>query len=173
MKDVKFMIPYEECINERETVKMMKKHLLFLAKYVDRDYIQNGNVLNRIVEEESELIDFLPYTKSITKVTKKSSGKAQSKRLLDAMEMYEREKIRKAEQRKERAMRCAWLLEGIDHLQARHKKILLLKYVHKIDNDKLCIRLGNISLSTLNRHLSLACIELAKLLELEIMKAAK
>lgn len=173
MKKIKFMTPYEECIDEKETIKVMKKHLSFLSEYVDRSYLQEAEAIHKLVEEESELIDFLPYTRSISKYSKHSTSAPQSMRLLDAMEMQDRQKRRKIQQRKERQLRCAWLLQGISNTGEKHKQILLLKYVHTLNNERLCIRLGNISLSTLNRHLGNACVELAKILELEVMHPSK
>lgn len=160
------MTSYYEAINKQETLRLMKKHLKFLEEYTKTTATKN-KLKDRFVEEK-EVMDYLPYTRSILYQNKRKSTKAQSTRVIEAIER--RDKRIKLNQRlyEERKQHYLWLMNGIKYCSDDNQRLLLDKYVHALKNEQLCNKRNHISLSTLNRQLNKACLQLAQLLELEV-----
>lgn len=168
MRDIKLDAPYQTyCVNKSATVKRMRKHLKFLMEYA---YLLNKepNETKDYVEEQDDLINYVSYTKSIIQCSNASSI-PQSTKLLEAMERQEEHQRQVKALRERREMHCLWLLQGMEYLPEKEKTVLIYKYVERMSNAWICRRMNQISLSTLNRLHYKACIDLARLLELEVV----
>lgn len=162
---IAFAKPYEDCIDQKATLSIMRKHLLFLARYA---YLLEMQEVTEVMVEEESLLNYLPYTKSIIDVQGKSSL-SQSTKVILAMEKYDKQREQKRREREERRLRCLWLMQGILVLPEVERKALLHKYVQHLSHEQITHQM-DISMSTLHRILKRACIDLAQILEIEVLK---
>ena len=165
MKETEFF--YEPCVDEAQTIRNMKRQLLFLKQYTaslrlhsllyGEDCVQ--------LQVEDELSDYLNYTRSIVQ-TSRNGGYVHRDPVLDAMERQRRvrEKVMEQDQR------AYVLLQGILQLEEQEKELLLDLYVRGLKRELVLRHQGDIVESTLNRRLRRACRHLAALLHLQVLK---
>lgn len=164
-----FMKNYDDSIDVKETVKVMKKRLQFLKQYSatlrlhSALYAQKGEELR----VEDNLLDYLHYSKSILHANGKTAYATSENAVLIAMEKQRRDKI-KAEQRDKQAY---ILLEGIKQLPPMERLLLLDVYVRQFDKVIILQHQGDIVESTLHRRIRRACLHLAIILQMEVLYA--
>ena len=156
MKETEFF--YEPCVDEAQTIRNMKRQLLFLKQYT-------ASLRLHSVLVEDELSDYLNYTRSIVQ-TSRNGGYVHRDPVLDAMERQRRvrEKVMEQDQR------AYVLLQGILQLEEQEKELLLDLYVRGLKRELVLRHQGDIVESTLNRRLRRACRHLAALLHLQVLK---
>lgn len=163
-----FMKTYDETIDVKETVRAMKKHLLFLKQYSatlrlhSALYAQQGEELHI----DDNLVDYLHYSKSIIHANGNHAYTINENEILTAMEKQRRNK-KKAEQRDKQAY---LLLEGIKQLSSDERSLLLDVYVRQLDKAIVLQHQGDVVESTLHRRLRRACLHLAMILQIEVIK---
>lgn len=164
---IAFAKPYEECIDQKATIAIMRQHLAFLYRYA---YLLENYEKDASYVEDESVLDYLSYTKSVIDIHPNQANVAQSTKLLQAIEKYDKQKEQKRLLREERRMRCLWLMQGILVLPEIEKKAMLYKYVHHMEHEQIIQRMHHISISTLHRVLKRAYINLAQILEIEVLK---
>lgn len=167
---IAFAKPYEECIDEKATLKVMRQHLKFLSRYA---YLLEDRETQAYLVEEEDLLSYLPYSKSVIDIQANPSSLAHSTKLLMAIEKCDQQKEEKRRLREERRLRCLWLMQGILVLPEPQKQAILYKYIQHLDQNQILRKMNQISNSTLQRILMRACLDLAQILEIEILKKEK
>lgn len=148
MKETEFF--YEPCVDEAQTIRNMKRQLLFLKQYTASLRLHSVLYGEDCVQlqVEDELSDYLNYTRSIVQ-TSRNGGYVHRDPVLDAMERQRRAREKVMEQEKE---------------------LLLDVYVRGLKRELVLRHQGDIVESTLNRRLRRACLHLAALLHLQVLK---
>lgn len=164
---IAFAKPYEECIDQKATIAIMRQHLDFLSRYA---YVLDKEAKREVVVEDDGVLNYLSYTKSIVDIQASQGNVAQSTKLLLAIEKYDKQKEQKRKLREERWLRCIWIMQGIQVLPEIEKQALLYKYIHHMEHEQITRHLNQISLSTLHRILKRAYLDLAQILEIEVLK---
>lgn len=93
MKETEFF--YEQCVDEAQTIRTMKRQLLFLKQYTASLRLHSVLYGEECVQlqVEDELSDYLNYTRSIVQ-TSKNGGYVHRDPVLEAMERQRRAKER-------------------------------------------------------------------------------
>ena len=151
MKETEFF--YEPCVDEAQTIRNMKRQLLFLKQYTASLRLHSVLYGEDCVQlqVEDELSDYLNYTRSIVQ-TSRNGGYVHRDPVLDAMERQRRAREKVMEQ------------------EEQEKELLLDVYVRGLKRELVLRHQGDIVESTLNRRLRRACLHLAALLHLQVLK---
>ena len=112
MKETEFF--YEPCVDEAQTIRNMKRQLLFLKQYTASLRLHSVLYGEDCVQlqVEDELSDYLNYTRSIVQ-TSRNGGYVHRDPVLDAMERQRRAREKVMEQ----DQRAYVLLQGILQLE--------------------------------------------------------
>ena len=165
MKETEFF--YEPCVDEAQTIRNMKRQLLFLKQYTASLRLHSVLYGEDCVQlqVEDELSDYLNYTRSIVQ-TSRNGGYVHRDPVLDAMERQRRAREKVMEQ----DQRAYVLLQGILQLEEQEQELRLDVYVRGLKRE-LGLRLqGHVVDGTLTRRLRRACLHLAALLHLQVLK---
>lgn len=148
---------------EKDMIKLMKSHLNKLSNYLVDPGLQK--VSNTRVYD-SEIIDFISYTRSVVKKTDSNNHRIDDNKILRAIELNDRYQMKKQTEDYENQLHTMWILEGIMKLNPLSQKVITDRYVCRLQLKDICKKYSDISPSTLHRYLNIAYLELAKQLNL-------
>lgn len=153
-------------IDEKATIKVVKEQLEFLSS--------NCWLLQQeaagIVEDSMELLDFLPYTRSIINVSQSTNHYDSSSKVLQAMERRNRVLEKERKIREDLITRMEEILMAFAYLPPKERDCLYLKYVKHESIEKICIQMNHMSYRTVTRMMRQGFLHLAQLLDLEVSK---
>ena len=150
-------------INKQATIQKVKEQLMFLSQNIWM--LQDENAM---VEEACDLMDFLPYTRSIIHLNEQPTYSGASG-VINAMEKRNKLIARQLRVRQEAIAKMQLYLYAITYLPEREKMAIEARYVHHRTLDQLSYQL-HVSISTTSRLLDKAYLHLAQLLDLEVLQ---
>ncbi len=173
---------YEDKIDKKRTIKLMKSYLTFLSKHVHSSAFDDYQNLQRdsfdiylqyLREQESviheDILDYLNYTKSIVNIPRnKNLGVHETNKVLVAIERKDQALEYAKKKNMEREQQVRWILAGIARLGEKEKQFIIEKFIFKLKNHTIIER-HQIVESTLNRNLAKAYLNLAIILKLEVL----
>lgn len=153
----------EQSINKQATIQKVKEQLTFLSQNIWM--LQEESAM---VEEPGDLMDFLPYTRSIIHLDEQTSYSSASC-VINAMEKRQKALAKQLRVRQEAIAKMQLYLYAITFLPERERVALEARYVQHHTLDQLSYQL-HVSISTTSRILEKAYLHLAQLLDLEVIQ---
>lgn len=157
---------YEEQIDKKRTIQKTKHYLTFLGKHMNsfsyQEYLQKQH--SRMSVHEENMSDYISYSSSIVHIDEKKNHHDNR----SPLHIIQRKDMAK-QQKEERELQIQWLCFGLQQLPEKQRTYLMERYVYHLDN-KTILQRHDIVESTLNRNIQKACLNLAILLKIEVMK---
>ena len=140
----------------KEMIKEMKKEMLFLKAYIKklRMYSVLYNDQFEPLKVEDQLTDYIHYTKSVIDCRRNNHNYENP--ILKAMERLE---IKRNQEEKAHA-HAYLILSAIEQLSTKERNLLLDHYIREYNKEIICMRQGDIVLSTFYRRLDRALLHL-------------
>jgi len=148
-------------LDEKATLRKVKEKLVFLEQNIWM-MEEDGE---HVVEDAVDLMDFLPYTKSIIQV----NGTVQydtSSRVVEAMQRKQQALDYQQQKQRERIHNMQVLLYAIRRLPPKESACITKKYTMHQSYQSISMEMG-ISQSSVGRYIQRGCFHLAQLLHLE------
>ncbi len=158
-----FIINYEKKhLNQAVTIQMIKEQLQFLSKNIWQ--LNHSDYL--FVEDVNDLMEFLPYTKSVVRLKQQANANSLSSRVIDAMQKRQNALRYQQAKQMEQYRVMQLLMQAIQALPMKECRCITAKYIMHSSYQQIADELG-ISISTVGRVLRSAYLHLAQLLQLE------
>lgn len=173
---------YEDKIDKKRTIKLMKSYLEFLSKHVHSSTFEDYQNLQKdsfdiylqyLREQESvvreDILDYLNYTKSVVHIPRnRHLVMHETNKILEAIDRKDKAIEYAKKKNMERDQQVRWILAGIARLSDKEKQFIVEKFIFNLKNHVIIER-HQIVESTLNRNLAKAYLNLAIILKLEIL----
>ena len=148
-------------LDEKATLAAVKRQLYFLR---DHFWLLQEEE-SGMVKEQLELLDFLPYTKSVIQVQAHPRS-YQGDQVLQAMQKQEAALAYQKQKQQECMTHLRLLVTAIAALPVNESACIHAKYVKRQTYEQISAEL-DLSLSSVGRIIRRACLHLAQLLHLE------
>lgn len=173
---------YENYIDKKKTIKLMKAHLEFLRRHIrslsfeDYQQLQQDSFatyLQYLKEQEflvhEDAMEYLNYNKGVVSISSKKDDFIKQEEISSSLKKQEID-LKEGEEQKNviREHQARWILSGIAKLKKQEKKFIIEKFIFNLDNHTIMER-HHIVESTLNRNLVKAYLHLAIILKTEVL----
>lgn len=157
---------YQKAIDQKQTIIKMKKILTEFEKRINSmsydNYLKQTYGQEMVMQEEDSIMDYISYTRSTVAIRNDDVSEDYEKKLIHAITK------RDENHRNEAKRRTKWILDNIAKLEDKKKNLLIDKYVYHLKNRQLMEKYDVVE-STITRNLNKACLDLAILLEIEVI----
>lgn len=154
-------------IKEDETIREMKKKLMFLRTYAaSLRLYSNFEETPHGLQVEDGLMEYLHYSRSIVQSNGKKGGYSSYDPVLEAMMKQEAH----SQQRARKDQLAYLLMQGIRQLPSPLDQLLQDLYIKDLDKALILHHQGDIVESTMNRRVRKALLQLALILQMEILQ---